>query len=111
MIHVFTGLVFSEYLLSGQVPSVKNVNDEEPLFPAVPSLNLRPSNKVSFLCFSRLNLCGKLANMLSIGYHMGFPFTSLVSFIEEISMFLPLDLDSIFKRMACKILIFGKVKF
>ncbi|XP_047064486.1 protein root UVB sensitive 1, chloroplastic-like [Lolium rigidum] len=26
-------LVFSEYLLSGQVPSVKEVNDEEPLFP------------------------------------------------------------------------------
>uniref|UniRef100_A0A453BRS5 Protein root UVB sensitive/RUS domain-containing protein n=1 Tax=Aegilops tauschii subsp. strangulata TaxID=200361 RepID=A0A453BRS5_AEGTS len=26
-------LVFSEYLLSGQVPSVKEVNDKEPLFP------------------------------------------------------------------------------
>ncbi|CAM0904977.1 unnamed protein product [Alopecurus aequalis] len=26
-------LLFSEYLLSGQVPSVKEVNDEEPLFP------------------------------------------------------------------------------
>uniref|UniRef100_A0ACD5UA94 Uncharacterized protein n=1 Tax=Avena sativa TaxID=4498 RepID=A0ACD5UA94_AVESA len=26
-------LVFSEYLLSGQIPSVKEVNDEEPLFP------------------------------------------------------------------------------
>ncbi|OWM72262.1 protein root UVB sensitive 1, chloroplastic [Punica granatum] len=32
-------LVFSEYLLSGQAPSVKEVNDEEPLFPAVPILN------------------------------------------------------------------------
>ncbi|XP_065878170.1 protein root UVB sensitive 1, chloroplastic [Euphorbia lathyris] len=28
-------LVFSEYLLSGQVPPVKEVNDEEPLFPAL----------------------------------------------------------------------------
>ncbi|PSR91360.1 Protein root UVB sensitive 1 like [Actinidia chinensis var. chinensis] len=33
-------LIFSEYLLSGLVPSVKEVNDEEPLFPAVPVLNL-----------------------------------------------------------------------
>ncbi|XP_030454006.2 protein root UVB sensitive 1, chloroplastic [Syzygium oleosum] len=32
-------LVFSEYLLSGQAPSVKEVNDEEPLFPALPYLN------------------------------------------------------------------------
>ncbi|EEF42558.1 conserved hypothetical protein [Ricinus communis] len=28
-------LVFSEYLLSGQAPPIKDVNDEEPLFPAV----------------------------------------------------------------------------
>ncbi|KAJ8538450.1 hypothetical protein K7X08_027671 [Anisodus acutangulus] len=33
-------LVFSEYLLSGLVPSVKEVNDEEPLFPAA-ILNLK----------------------------------------------------------------------
>lgn len=33
-------LVFSEYLLSGQVPLVKEVNDEEPLFPGLPFLNL-----------------------------------------------------------------------
>ncbi|XP_030552300.2 protein root UVB sensitive 1, chloroplastic [Rhodamnia argentea] len=32
-------LVFSEYLLSGQAPSVKEVNDEEPLFPALPFLD------------------------------------------------------------------------
>ncbi|KMT08349.1 hypothetical protein BVRB_6g140320 isoform A [Beta vulgaris subsp. vulgaris] len=38
-------LVFSEYLLSGQVPSVKDVNDEEPRFPALPILNLRPPFK------------------------------------------------------------------
>ncbi|KAK4729258.1 hypothetical protein R3W88_022246 [Solanum pinnatisectum] len=33
-------LVFSEYLLSGLVPTVKEVNDEEPLFPAA-ILNLK----------------------------------------------------------------------
>ncbi|KAL3500131.1 hypothetical protein ACH5RR_039224 [Cinchona calisaya] len=38
-------LVFSEYLLSGLVPSVKEVNDEEPLFPAVPILNIRPADR------------------------------------------------------------------
>ncbi|XP_058777633.1 protein root UVB sensitive 1, chloroplastic-like [Vicia villosa] len=32
-------LVFSEYLMSGQAPPVKEVNAEEPLFPAVPVLN------------------------------------------------------------------------
>nr|CAB3484081.1 unnamed protein product [Digitaria exilis] len=37
-------LVFSEYLLSGQVPSVKEVNDEEPLFF---NLSLGASRKVS----------------------------------------------------------------
>ncbi|XP_022148172.1 protein root UVB sensitive 1, chloroplastic isoform X2 [Momordica charantia] len=34
-------LVFSEYLLSGEVPPIKDVNNEEPLFPAVPFLNTR----------------------------------------------------------------------
>ncbi|GER57624.1 hypothetical protein STAS_35444 [Striga asiatica] len=36
-------LVFSQYLLSGLVPSVKEVNDEEPLFPAFPLLILKPT--------------------------------------------------------------------
>ncbi|XVE99959.1 hypothetical protein REPUB_Repub03eG0244900 [Reevesia pubescens] len=39
------GIVFSEYLLSGQTPSIKEVNDEEPLFPAVPFLNLPSANR------------------------------------------------------------------
>lgn len=30
-----TGLVFSEYLLSGQIPPVKEVNDVEPFFPSM----------------------------------------------------------------------------
>ncbi|GMJ12558.1 ROOT UVB SENSITIVE 1, WEAK AUXIN RESPONSE 3 [Hibiscus trionum] len=38
-------LVFSEYLLSGQSPSVKEVNDEEPLFPDVPFLNFMSANR------------------------------------------------------------------
>lgn len=32
-------LVFSEYLLSGQIPTIKEVNDEEPLFNGMPLLN------------------------------------------------------------------------
>ncbi|KAJ6799560.1 protein root UVB sensitive 1, chloroplastic isoform X2 [Iris pallida] len=32
-------LVFSEYLLTGQVPLIKEVNDEEPLFPGLSFLN------------------------------------------------------------------------
>lgn len=38
-------LVFGEYLLSGLIPSVKEVNDEEPFFPAMPHLNLKPESK------------------------------------------------------------------
>lgn len=45
---MLTGLVFSEYLLSGQAPSIKEVNDEEPLFPAVPFLNLLSTNRVGY---------------------------------------------------------------
>ncbi|PWA36923.1 root UVB sensitive family [Artemisia annua] len=38
-------LIFGEYLLSGLVPSVKEVNDEEPFFPALPLLSLKPVSK------------------------------------------------------------------
>ncbi|XP_059442768.1 protein root UVB sensitive 1, chloroplastic-like [Corylus avellana] len=38
-------LVFSEYLLSGQAPPIKEVNDEEPLFPVLPFLNVNSSYK------------------------------------------------------------------
>lgn len=40
------GLVFSEYLLSGLVPSVREVNAEEPLFPAILDLNVKPASEV-----------------------------------------------------------------
>ena len=49
---VLSGLVFSEYLLSGQAPPIKEVNDEEPLFPALPFLNVKSSYKVSNFCTS-----------------------------------------------------------
>ncbi|KAL8521444.1 hypothetical protein ACS0TY_011822 [Phlomoides rotata] len=38
-------LVFSEYLLSGLVPSVKEVNNEEPVFPAFPLLIVKPQSE------------------------------------------------------------------
>ncbi|RID58539.1 hypothetical protein BRARA_F01832 [Brassica rapa] len=38
-------LVFSEYLISGQAPLVKEVNDEEPVFPAVRFLNIKSPKK------------------------------------------------------------------
>lgn len=43
--------MFSEYLLSGEVPSIKDVNNEEPLFPAVPFLNTRLACDVSEFLF------------------------------------------------------------
>ncbi|KAK1257223.1 hypothetical protein QJS04_geneDACA023066 [Acorus gramineus] len=43
--HSVTGLMFSEYLLSGQIPSVKEVNDEEPLLPALLLVNVNPTHK------------------------------------------------------------------
>ncbi|KAF8052883.1 hypothetical protein N665_1495s0014 [Sinapis alba] len=39
-------LVFSEYLISGQAPLVKEVNDEEPVFPAVRFLNIKSPKKL-----------------------------------------------------------------
>ncbi|KAL2236781.1 UNVERIFIED_CONTAM: Protein root UVB sensitive 1, chloroplastic [Sesamum indicum] len=38
-------LVFSQYLLTGLIPSVKEVNDEEPLFPAFPLLIVKPTSE------------------------------------------------------------------
>ncbi|XP_057252050.1 protein root UVB sensitive 1, chloroplastic [Beta vulgaris subsp. vulgaris] len=62
-------LVFSEYLLSGQVPSVKDVNDEEPLFPALPILNLRPPYKPgsSNLSLVAKNAAAEIERRLELG--------------------------------------------
>ncbi|GKE75800.1 protein root UVB sensitive 1, chloroplastic isoform X1 [Tanacetum coccineum] len=45
----YAGLVFGEYLLSGLVPLVKEVNDEKPFFPALPLLSLKPASKAGGL--------------------------------------------------------------
>ncbi|XP_073301864.1 protein root UVB sensitive 1, chloroplastic [Primulina huaijiensis] len=69
-------LVFSQYLLSGLVPSVKEVNDEEPLFPAFPLLNMKPAseeqdevlstdaNDAAFHIDRRLQLGSKLSDVV-----------------------------------------------
>ncbi|KAH9607517.1 hypothetical protein KSS87_017447 [Heliosperma pusillum] len=61
-------LVFSEYLLSGQVPSVREVNDEEPLFPAIPLLNLKPISKSdSNLSTEAKNAAAEIERRLVLG--------------------------------------------
>ncbi|KFK33954.1 hypothetical protein AALP_AA5G083400 [Arabis alpina] len=69
-------LVFSEYLISGQAPSIKEVNDEEPLFPAVRCLNIKSPGKLQHLVLSseakaaaadieeRLQLGSKLSDVI-----------------------------------------------
>ncbi|KDP37796.1 hypothetical protein JCGZ_06698 [Jatropha curcas] len=77
MVSKFIGLVFSEYLLSGQAPSIKEVNDEEPLFPAVPFLNINSVGKPHLVVLSsearaaaaeienRLQLGSKLSDVVN----------------------------------------------
>ncbi|KAJ9537207.1 hypothetical protein OSB04_029940 [Centaurea solstitialis] len=51
-------LVFGEYLLSGLIPSVKEVNDEEPFFPSLPLLSLKPASKAEHTyCRPKLKSC------------------------------------------------------
>nr|XP_043628773.1 protein root UVB sensitive 1, chloroplastic [Erigeron canadensis] len=69
-------LVFGEYLLSGLIPTVKEVNDEEPFFPALPLLSLKPANKAEHRVLSpeakqaaatieqRLELGSKLSDVI-----------------------------------------------
>lgn len=70
-------LVFSEYLLSGQAPPVKEVNDEEPLFPALHFFKIKSANKSQLLVLSseakdaaveiehRLQLGSKLSDVVN----------------------------------------------
>ncbi|CAL5359347.1 unnamed protein product [Camellia sinensis] len=62
-------LVFSEYLLSGLVPSIKEVNDEEPLFPAVPILNLNPARKAQLevLSAEAMDAAANIKGQLQLG--------------------------------------------
>ncbi|CAL5440949.1 unnamed protein product [Camellia sinensis] len=62
-------LVFSEYLLSGLVPSIKEVNDEEPLFPAVPILNVNPARKAQLevLSAEAMDAAANIEGRLQLG--------------------------------------------
>uniref|UniRef100_A0A7N0TWG1 Protein root UVB sensitive 1, chloroplastic n=1 Tax=Kalanchoe fedtschenkoi TaxID=63787 RepID=A0A7N0TWG1_KALFE len=62
-------LFFSEYLLSGQLPSVKEVNDEEPLFPAIPFLNMNTGYKGQFpvLSAEAKNAAAEIESRLELG--------------------------------------------
>ncbi|KAG7633429.1 Root UVB sensitive family [Arabidopsis suecica] len=69
-------LVFSEYLISGQAPLIKEVNDEEPLFPTVRFLNMKSPEKLQDFVLSseakaaaadieeRLQLGSKLSDVI-----------------------------------------------
>ncbi|KAG6792415.1 hypothetical protein POTOM_001563 [Populus tomentosa] len=62
-------LVFSEYLLSGQAPPVKEINDEEPLFPAVPFLNIYSKGNVQSIVLSSeaRNAAAEIEQRLQLG--------------------------------------------
>lgn len=62
-------LVFSEYLLSGQAPPIKDVNDEEPLFPTLPFLCIRSANKAQpvSLSLEAMNAAAKIDRRLELG--------------------------------------------
>ncbi|KAL5672964.1 hypothetical protein ACJX0J_017270, partial [Zea mays] len=57
-------LVFSEYLLSGQVPSVKEVNDEEPLFF---NLSLGASRQSKILSAEAKDAADRICRRLQMG--------------------------------------------
>ncbi|CAK7356910.1 unnamed protein product [Dovyalis caffra] len=62
-------LVFSEYLLSGQAPPVKEVNAEEPLFPAVPFLNIYSKDNAQPIDLSSeaMNAAAEIEQRLQLG--------------------------------------------
>ncbi|GAV68489.1 DUF647 domain-containing protein [Cephalotus follicularis] len=61
-------LLFSEYLLSGQAPSIKEINDEEPLFPAVPLLNIKStSNQLVVLTPEAKDAAAQIESRLQLG--------------------------------------------
>ncbi|MCD7457543.1 Protein root UVB sensitive 1, chloroplastic [Datura stramonium] len=61
-------LVFSEYLLSGLVPSVKEVNDEEPLFPAaILNLNAAYETQMEVLSVHAKQAAAGIVQRLQLG--------------------------------------------
>lgn len=64
-------LVFSEYLLSGQVPSIKEVNDEEPLFPGLSFLNFNGhSGSSPTLSAEAKDAAADICRQLQLGYKL-----------------------------------------
>ncbi|KAL6650499.1 hypothetical protein ACP70R_009424 [Stipagrostis hirtigluma subsp. patula] len=59
-------LVFSEYLLSGQIPSVKEVNDEEPLFLNT-SFGLSPKQQSKILSTEAKDAADRICQRLQLG--------------------------------------------
>ncbi|XP_052210518.1 protein root UVB sensitive 1, chloroplastic isoform X2 [Diospyros lotus] len=61
-------LVFSEYLHSGLVPSIKEVNDEEPLFPALPlNVNLAHKEQSAVLSVEAKDAAADIESRLQLG--------------------------------------------
>lgn len=64
-------LVFSEYLLSGQVPQIKDVNDEEPLFPGLPFVNLDTyTEPFGTLSGEARNAAAEICRRVQLGYKL-----------------------------------------
>ncbi|KAH1106655.1 hypothetical protein J1N35_010423 [Gossypium stocksii] len=75
-------LVFSEYLLSGQAPSIKEVNAEEPLFPAVPLLNLLSANRERSVVLS--SEAKQAASEIELRLQLGSKLSDIVSNKEDV---------------------------
>ncbi|XP_020261733.1 protein root UVB sensitive 1, chloroplastic isoform X2 [Asparagus officinalis] len=65
-------LVFSEYLLSGQVPQIKEVNDEEPLFPSLPFVDIDAYTEEASgsLSVEARNAAAEISRRLQLGYKL-----------------------------------------
>lgn len=70
---IVTGLVFSEYLRSGQAPPIKDVNDEEPLFPAVPFLRIISAGHVSCSLSLKQGSCN-FFSLLQVAFTFSYAF-------------------------------------
>ncbi|XP_031738101.1 protein root UVB sensitive 1, chloroplastic isoform X2 [Cucumis sativus] len=83
-------LVFSEYLLSGEVPSIKDVNNEEPLFPAVPLLNRKlacDEPKLSLLSAEAKESAANIEKRLQLGSKLSDVATCEEDVLELLSLF------------------------
>ncbi|WOL04315.1 hypothetical protein Cni_G13036 [Canna indica] len=60
-------LVFSEYLLSGQVPPLKEVNDVEPFFPGIPFLSRIHRGQCQILSAEARDAAAEICGRLQVG--------------------------------------------